>query len=68
MQIVIIAVITVFVLLSVLSGVGKGMKWLSSFNLRGRALLVFILSRGTPSTSCGSGCSRSAPTCRTSST
>ncbi|MFC7925661.1 BCCT family transporter [Microbacterium laevaniformans] len=47
MQIVIIGVITVFVLLSVLSGVGKGMKWLSSFNLiLAAALLVFILFAG----------------------
>ena len=47
MQIVIIAVITVFVLASVLSGVGRGMKWLSSFNLiLAAVLLVFILFAG----------------------
>ena len=47
MQIVIIAVITVFVLFSVLSGVAKGMKWLSSFNLiLAAVLLVFILFAG----------------------
>ena len=46
-QIVIIAVITVFVLASVLSGVGRGMKWLSSFNLiLAAVLLVFILFAG----------------------
>ncbi|MCT9819595.1 BCCT family transporter [Microbacterium sp. W1N] len=46
-QIVIIGVITVFVLASVLSGVGKGMKWLSSTNLILAAiLLVFVLVVG----------------------
>ncbi|MGQ7294976.1 BCCT family transporter [Quadrisphaera sp. KR29] len=43
----IIAVITVFVLLSVLSGVAKGMKWLSTSNLLlAAALLVFVLLAG----------------------
>lgn len=42
-QIGIIAVITVFVLWSVLSGVTKGMKWLSSFNLVLAGLLVVYL-------------------------
>ena len=38
---------TVFVLFSVLSGVAKGMKWLSSFNLiLAAVLLVFILFAG----------------------
>ena len=47
MQIVIIAIITAFVLFSVLSGVERGMKWLSSFNLILAALLlVFILFAG----------------------
>ncbi len=43
----IIAVITVFVLGSVLSGVAKGMKWLSTANLLlAAALLVFVLFAG----------------------
>ncbi|PPF82948.1 choline transporter [Pseudoclavibacter sp. RFBJ3] len=46
-SIAIIAVITAFVLFSVLSGVGKGMKWLSNTNLMlAGALLVFILIVG----------------------
>nr|WP_241965287.1 BCCT family transporter [Microbacterium telephonicum] len=46
-EIAIIAVITVFVLASVLSGVGKGMKWLSSTNLIiAAALLAFTLIFG----------------------
>lgn len=46
-QIIIIAVITAAVLFSVLSGVTKGMKWLSSINLVLAALLlVFILFAG----------------------
>lgn len=40
MQVVIIGVITLFVLLSVLSGVTKGMKWLSSANLILAGLLL----------------------------
>ena len=44
---VIIAVITGFVLFSVLSGVGKGMKWLSNINLMlAGGLLLFILIVG----------------------
>jgi choline/carnitine/betaine transport len=43
MQVIIIAIITVFVLASVLSGVTKGMKWLSSFNLALAAVLVVYL-------------------------
>ncbi|GAA1643528.1 BCCT family transporter [Microbacterium flavum] len=47
MQILIIGVITVFVLLSVLSGVGRGMKWLSTGNLiLAGVLLVFVLFVG----------------------
>ncbi len=42
-QIAIIAVITVFVLMSVLSGVTKGMKWLSSVNLILAGMLVLYL-------------------------
>ncbi|MFS0734592.1 BCCT family transporter [Microbacterium sp. 1P10UB] len=42
-QVGIIAVITVFVLLSVLSGVTKGMKWLSTTNLVLAGLLVVYL-------------------------
>ncbi|TQJ30258.1 choline/glycine/proline betaine transport protein [Microbacterium sp. SLBN-146] len=42
-QIGIISVITVFVLMSVLSGVTKGMKWLSSINLVLAGLLVLYL-------------------------
>lgn len=46
-QIALIGVITLFVLLSVLSGVTKGMKWLSSANLvLAGLLLVFILVFG----------------------
>lgn len=46
-QILIIGVITVFVLFSVLSGVARGMKWLSTFNLiLAGVLLVFILFAG----------------------
>ena len=46
-SIAIIAVITAFVLFSVISGVGKGMKWLSNINLvLAGALLVFILIVG----------------------
>jgi len=46
-SIAIIVVITCFVLFSVLSGVGKGMKWLSNINLTlAGALLVFILIVG----------------------
>ncbi|WP_067166051.1 BCCT family transporter [Microbacterium sp. TNHR37B] len=46
-QIVIIAVITGGVLFSVLSGVGRGMKWLSSINLvLAGLLLVYILVAG----------------------
>lgn len=47
MQVVIIGVITLFVLLSVLSGVTKGMKWLSSANLiLAGLLLAYILVFG----------------------
>jgi len=47
MNVLIIAVITVFVLFSVLSGVTKGMKWLSSANLiLAGVLLVFVLVFG----------------------
>ena len=47
MQIIIIAIITAFVLFSVLSGVARGMKWLSRFNLLlAAALLVFVLFAG----------------------
>lgn len=47
MQVVIIGVITLFVLLSVLSGVTKGMKWLSSANLiLAGMLLAYILVFG----------------------
>ncbi|MBB2976436.1 choline/glycine/proline betaine transport protein [Microbacterium endophyticum] len=42
-QVIIIAIITVFVLMSVLSGVTKGMKWLSSFNLILAGILVVYL-------------------------
>ena len=43
----IIVVITGFVLFSVLSGVGKGMKWLSNFNLAlAAALVIFVLIVG----------------------
>ncbi|GAA1525321.1 choline/glycine/proline betaine transport protein [Agromyces terreus] len=46
-EVVIILVITVFVLASVLSGVTRGMKWLSSMNLMlAGALLLFVLSFG----------------------
>jgi len=46
-QIVIIAVITAAVLFSVLSGVARGMKWLSTTNLvLAAALLVFVLFAG----------------------
>lgn len=46
-QVVIIGVITVFVLASVLSGVGRGMKWLSTFNLvLAGILLLFVLFAG----------------------
>ncbi|GAA3027018.1 BCCT family transporter [Microbacterium dextranolyticum] len=46
-QILIIGVITVFVLASVLSGVARGMKWLSTFNLLlAGLLLVFVLFAG----------------------
>ncbi|GAA3921518.1 BCCT family transporter [Microbacterium invictum] len=43
LQVIIIGVITLFVLASVLSGVAKGMKWLSSFNLILAAILVVYL-------------------------
>lgn len=47
LQVGIIGVITFFVLLSVLSGVAKGMKWLSSTNLiLAGLLLIFILIFG----------------------
>jgi choline/carnitine/betaine transport len=47
LQVVIICVITLFVLLSVLSGVTRGMKWLSSTNLiLAGLLLVFVLVAG----------------------
>lgn len=47
MQILIIGVITVFVLASVLSGVSRGMKWLSTFNLvLAGILLLFVLFAG----------------------
>jgi choline/glycine/proline betaine transport protein len=47
MNVAIIGVITLFVLLSVLSGVTKGMKWLSTFNLVLAAiLLIFVLVVG----------------------
>ncbi|MDQ1129795.1 BCCT family transporter [Microbacterium sp. SORGH_AS_0888] len=46
-QIVIIGVITLFVLFSVLSGVARGMKWLSTFNLvLAGVLLVVVLAVG----------------------
>lgn len=43
MQVVIILVISLFVLMSVLSGVTKGMKWLSTANLALAGLLVLYL-------------------------
>ncbi len=49
-EIVIILVISLFVLLSVLSGVTKGMKWLSSTNLVLAGLLVLYLLAFGPST------------------
>lgn len=49
-QIVIILVISVFVLLSVLSGIGKGMKWLSTANLVLAGLLVLYLLVFGPTT------------------
>lgn len=46
-QTVIIAIITAVVLWSVLSGVGRGMKWLSNFNLvLAGVLLVYLLVTG----------------------
>ena len=46
-QVIIILVITLFVLFSVLSGVGKGMKWLSNTNLvLAGILLLFLLFSG----------------------
>jgi choline/glycine/proline betaine transport protein len=46
-QIVVIAVITFLTVLSLISGVGKGMKWLSTANLLlAAALLVFLLAAG----------------------
>ncbi|MET0296023.1 MAG: BCCT family transporter [Microbacterium sp.] len=46
-QIAIIAVITAAVLFSVLSGVARGMKWLSTFNLLlAAAVLLFVLFAG----------------------
>jgi choline/glycine/proline betaine transport protein len=42
-QVVLILIISVFVLMSVLSGVTKGMKWLSNFNLVLAGLLVLYL-------------------------
>jgi choline/glycine/proline betaine transport protein len=46
-EIILIGVISVFVLLSVLSGVAKGMKWLSNFNLiLAGLLLIFVLVVG----------------------
>lgn len=46
-DLVIIAVVTAFVLFSVLSGVGKGMKWLSNTNLiLAGAFVVFLLAVG----------------------
>lgn len=51
MNVAIIAVITAFVLFSVLSGVAKGMKWLSSANLLlAAALLVYVLVAGPTQT------------------
>ncbi|WP_335339018.1 BCCT family transporter [Microterricola viridarii] len=50
MQVVIILVISCFVLFSVLSGVGKGMKWLSNTNLVLAALLVIYLLVSGPTT------------------
>jgi choline/glycine/proline betaine transport protein len=48
LQLLLIVVITVVVLFSVLSGVGRGMKWLSSTNLIvAAALLVFVLLVGS---------------------
>ncbi|MFC8680640.1 BCCT family transporter [Microbacterium ureisolvens] len=47
LQVLIIAIITVFVLMSVLSGVGRGMKWLSSANLiLAGVLLLYLLVFG----------------------
>ncbi|WP_309103910.1 BCCT family transporter [Microbacterium sp.] len=48
-QVIIILVISVFVLMSVLSGVTKGMKWLSNFNLVMAGLLVLYLLIAGPS-------------------
>jgi choline/carnitine/betaine transport len=46
-QVVIIVLISFFVLLSVLSGVTKGMKWLSSINLMlAGALVIYLLAFG----------------------
>lgn len=49
-EIIIILVISLFVLLSVLSGVAKGMKWLSSINLVLAGMLVLYLLVFGPST------------------
>ncbi|WP_164234783.1 BCCT family transporter [Microbacterium hydrocarbonoxydans] len=48
-QVIIILVITVFVMMSVLSGVTKGMKWLSNANLIMAGLLVLYLLIAGPS-------------------
>ncbi len=46
-QVVLIGIISLFVLLSVISGVTKGMKWLSNFNLiLAGLLLLFLLFAG----------------------
>ncbi|WP_104475050.1 BCCT family transporter [Microterricola pindariensis] len=50
LQVVIILVISCFVLFSVLSGVGKGMKWLSNTNLVLAGLLVIYLLVSGPTT------------------
>ncbi|GAB3138264.1 BCCT family transporter [Marisediminicola antarctica] len=49
-QVMIIVIISFFVLLSVLSGVTKGMKWLSSINLALAGLLVLYLIAFGPTT------------------
>lgn len=49
-QIIIILVITAFVLFSVLSGVGRGMKWLSNINMvLAAVLIVYLLAVGPTS-------------------
>lgn len=67
-QVALIGVITLIATGSVMSGIGKGIKWLSNINLAfAGLLLLFVLVAARPCSCSGTWCRPSASTCRTSS-